>query len=238
MKNLVMTLSLALMTSAAFAAPEMFSVETVEVQEFSSMKGMDVGGSQGGAASGIPPTDPGKKVTTEDVGKVIGVAKDMVALGEDIYTLVSKGKPSNTTDFTPINVVPRDPISKEYADPFEMEGCSMPTEKKYVTSIKNGDSEAVRFEYMVLFTYDCSYNESGKFIQNAMVQPVSVKTAYGWDFNATMKVSGIMNHGTKAQPVAGAMITIKYSMNSWSMAFERNDTIHITGRGEIKNYSR
>jgi hypothetical protein len=236
MKNLIMTLSLTLMTSVAFAAPEMFTVETVEVQDFSSMKGMDVGGSLGGAEAGQEPV-PGKKITTEDVGKVIGVAKDLVALGEDIYTLVQKGKPTSTTDFTPINVVPRDPITKEYADPFEMEGCSMPTQKKYVSTIKSGNTEAVRFEYMVLFTYDCSYNESGKFIQNAMVQPVSVKATYGWDFNATMKVSGIMNHGTKAQPVAGAMITIKYSMNSWRMAFERNDTIHITGKGEIKNYS-
>ena len=232
-----MTLSLALMTSAAFAAPEMFSVETVEVQDFSSMKGMDVSGALGGGDTEKPATDPVKKVTTEDVGKVIAVAKDLVALGEEIYTLVQKGKPSNTTDFTSISVVPRDPISKEYVDPFEMEGCSMPTEKKYVSTIKNGDVEAVRFEYMVLFTYDCSYNESGKFIQSAMVQPVSVKTSYGWDFNATMKVSGVMNHGTKAQPVAGAMITIKYSMKSWKMAFERNDTIHITGKGEIKNYS-
>jgi hypothetical protein len=233
MKNLIMTFSLTLMTSVAFAAPEMFTVETVEVQDFSSMKGMEVGGAAGGAQDPVP----AKKVTTEDVGKVVGVAKDMVALGEDIYTLVNKGKPSNTTDFTPINVVPRDPISKEYVDPFEMEGCSMPIQKKYVSSIKSGNTEAVRFEYMVLFSYNCSFNESGKFIQNAMVQPVSVKTGYGWDFNATMKVSGIMNHGTKAQPVAGAMITIKYSMNSWRMAFERNDTIHITGKGEIKNYS-
>lgn len=237
MKNLVMTISLTVMTSVAFAAPEMFTVETVEVQDFSSMKGMNTGGILGGEVSSEEPV-PANKVNSEDVGKVISVAKDMVALGEDIYTLVSKGKPTNTTEFTPINIVPRDPISKEYVDPFEMEGCSMPIEKKYVTSIKNGASEAVRFEYMVLFTYDCSFNESGKFILNAMVQPVSVKTSYGWDFNATMKLNGIMNHGTKAQPVAGAMITIKYSMNSWRMAFERNDTIHISGRGEIKNYSK
>jgi hypothetical protein len=70
-----------------------------------------------------------------------------------------------------------------------------------------------------------------------MVQPVSVKTSYGWDFNATMKLNGIMNHGSKAQPVVGAMLSIKYSMNSWHTAFERNDTVHITGNGELKNYS-
>jgi hypothetical protein len=45
-----------------------------------------------------------------------------------------------------------------------------------------------------------------------------------------------MNHGTKADPVAGVMLTIKYQMNGWNTAYERNDTIHVTGRGEIRNH--
>lgn len=235
MKNLMMTLSLALLTTGAYAAPEKFIVETVEVQDFhSAHKGMDVAGA--GSGAGVSTPKPG--VSLAQVGQVIAVAKDIVALGESIYTLVQKGKPSNTTDFTPISVVPRDPITKEIADPFEMESCSMPVQKKFVTSIKSAaGGEGVRFEYMVIYTYGCSYNGTGKYIQNAIVQPVSVKTSYGWDFNATMKLNGIMNHGTKAQPVVGALLSIKYSMNSWHTAFERNDTIHITANGELKNYS-
>jgi hypothetical protein len=235
MKNLMMTLSLALLTTGAYAAPEKFIVETVEVQDFhSAHKGMDVAGA--GSGAGVSTPKPG--VSLDQVGQVIAVAKDIVALGESIYTLVQKGKPSNTTDFTPISVVPRDPITKEIADPFEMESCSMPVQKKFVTSIKSAaGGEGVRFEYMVIYTYGCSYNGTGKYIQNAIVQPVSVKTSYGWDFNATMKLNGIMNHGTKAQPVVGALLSIKYSMNSWHTAFERNDTIHITANGELKNYS-
>ncbi|MBA2404095.1 MAG: hypothetical protein H0V66_04935 [Bdellovibrionales bacterium] len=234
MKNLVLTLSLALMTTGAFAAPEKFTVETVELKNFkSNLQGLDVGGSGSGST-----TPGGPKVSMEQVGQVIATTKDIVALGESIYTLVQKGKPSNTTDFAPISIVPKDPISKEIVDPFDMEGCSFPVEKKFVTSIKTGGAEVVRFEYMVIYTYGCSYNGSGKYIQNAFVQPVSVKTTYGWDFNATMKLAGIMNHGTKAEPVVGAMLTIKYSMNSWRTAFERNDTVHITGKGELKSYTR
>lgn len=260
----MMTLSLALITTGAFAAPEKITVETVEITHFSStLKGMNdvggAGGAQGGGAGGyahttkgadvggvvgggetptIPtPSTGGGKFSIDQVGQVIAVAKDIVALGESIYTLVQKGKPSNTTEFAPISVVPKDPITKEIADPFDMENCSFPVEKKFATTMKTGGAEVVRFEYMVIYTYGCSYNGAGKYIQNAIVQPVTVKTSYGWDFNATMKLSGIMNHGTKADPVVGAMLTIKYSMNSWRTAFERNDTVHITGKGELKSYS-
>lgn len=234
MKNLMMTLSLALLTTGAFAAPEKFTVETVEVKTFSSeLKGFEVGGAGGGGVA-----DASGGFSMGQVGEVISIAKDIVALGEQIYTLVQKGKPSNTTDFAPISIVPRDPVTKEIADPFDMENCSMPVQKKFVTTIKSATGgEGVRFEYMVIYSYGCSYNGKGKYIQTAMVQPYSVKSSYGWDFNATMKLTGLMNHGSKAQPVVGAMITIKYSMNSWHTAFERNDTIHISANGELKNYS-
>ena len=169
---------------------------------------------------------------------VIATAKDIVALGEAMYTLVQKGKPSNTTEFAPVSIVPKDPISKEIVDPFDMEYCSFPVEKKYRTQMKTAGSVVVDFEYMVVYSYGCSYSGAGKYIQSAMVQPVRVKSTYGWDFNATMRLTGIMNHGTKAEPNVGAMLTIKYSMNSWRTAFEKNDTIHITGDGQLKTYSR
>jgi hypothetical protein len=166
------------------------------------------------------------------------VARDIVALGEAVYELVKKGRPTNVTEYAPISVVPRDPTTKEYIDPFELEGFSFPVEKNFVTNIKDGTgSNAVTFSYKVLYSYGGSYNGKGRYLTNVIVVPGSVRTSFGWDFNATMKLSGIMNHGTKADPVAGIMITLKYQMNTWSSAFERNDTIHITGNGELKNYN-
>jgi hypothetical protein len=99
------------------------------------------------------------------------------------------------------------------------------------------DKEVVNFSYKVIYSYGGSYNGTGKYLTNVIIVPGSIRTTFGWDFNATMKLSGVMNHGTKANPVAGIMVTVKYQMNSWSMAFERNDTIHLTGNGEIKNHN-
>lgn len=174
----------------------------------------------------------------DGAGQIIAVAKDIVALGEAIYDLVQKGKPKNLTEYAPISVLPRDPISKEVVDVFDLEGFSFPSERNYIARIKNGlDREVVVFSYKVLFSYGGSYNGVGKYLTNVLIVPGSVRTTYGWDFNATMKLSGIMNHGTKESPVAGALVTMKYSMTSWAMAIERNDTIHVTGRGEIKHYN-
>lgn len=185
-----------------------------------------------------PPKPPTFEQKVERTGAVIKVARDMVALGEAIYDLVKKGKPTNTTDYAPISVVPRNSATKEHVDPFDLEGFSMPVEKNYTAKILNGlGREVVSFSYKVMYSYGGSYNGTGKYLTNVIIVPGSIRTTFGWDFNASMKLSGIMNHGSKENPIAGIMITVKYQMNSWSAAFERNDTIHITGNGEMKNHN-
>ncbi len=174
---------------------------------------------------------------TEQAGKIIQAARDIVALGEEIYTLVQKGKPHNVTEYAPISIVPKDPISKEVIDPFDLEGFSMPVQRSFVATVKNGaGAEVVKFNYKVLYSYGGSYNGTGKYLTGVIIVPGSIKTTYGWDFSSTMKLSGIMNHGTRVSPIAGVMITVKYQMNSFRTAFERNDTIHITGAGQVQNF--
>lgn len=235
MKKLMMTLTLAALANTSFAI-DTITMKTVELQVPQGTPAF--AGNVGGVGpGGLDFPTAGQETTTDRVGKVISTASSAVALGEQIYTLVTRGKPSNTTEYAPISIVPKDPMTKEVVSPFDMEGCSMPVTKKFKTSMATGGIDVVVFEYMVVYVYGCSYEGNGKYIQSAIVQPVSVKTGYGWDFNASMKLSGMMNHGTKASPVVGALLTMKYSMNSWRTAFERNDTIHITGKGELKTLS-
>jgi hypothetical protein len=217
-------------SAATVSRNEKITIETFESTNEGLMKiGTDVNGAGGGGE--VPRVD-----RVERAGEIIAKARDFVALGESIYTLVQKGKPTTTTEYAPISVVPKDPISKEVVEPFDLEGFSMPVQKKFTTIIKSGLSEAIRFDYMVTYSYGGSYNGVGKWLTGVQIIPVSVKTSYGWDFNATMKVSGIMNHGTKADPIAGVIVIVKYQMNSWRTSQERNDTFHITGLGELKTF--
>lgn len=285
MKNLMMTLSLALLTTGAFAAEEMV-MRTVELKTNKQIvpkpgsatptpAGIAGGVGPGGIGPGgiIPPlggdisgTGPGGIIPPplpgtiggfptggfptggfngggfglpvfDRIGQVISIAQNVVALGESVYTLVQKGKPSVTTDYAPISIVPRDPLTKEIVNPFDMEDCGFPQQKKYRTTMTTAGMEVVSFEYMVIYSAGCSYEGAGKYIQTLNIVPTRVKVGYGWDFNASMKLTGLMNHGKKLDPNVGALLTIKYSMKSWRTALERNDTVHVTGAGALKTYS-
>lgn len=173
----------------------------------------------------------------EMAGRVITVAKDVVALGEDIYTLLEKSRPKITTSYEPISIVPRDPMTKEIVDPYELEGFSMPVEKTYRSRVKNmlGKEVAV-FDYKLMYSYGGSYNGAGKYLTGILIIPGAIHAKRGWTIDSTMKLTGLMNHGTRENPVVGAFITVKYAIHSLGNAFERNDTFHITGNGEMRSF--
>lgn len=84
-----------------------------------------------------------------------------------------------------------------------------------------------------MFSHSCSYEGKGKYIQVALIKPTSIVTKYGWDLNATMILSGMMNHGKKADPIVGAFLTMKLNMLNLGVAHAKEVTIHITGDGKI-----
>jgi hypothetical protein len=258
MNKILATLFLITATPMTFASsiPKEFqisSIEIIETTHLPSFKNNNPGNVIADALNQRAPNNDGKKedpkpetppkketpkpVDINQVGKVISVAKDFVALGESIYTLAKKGKPTNTTQYVAISVVPTDPMTKEFISPFDLEGFSVPEQRSFTAKVKNGnDSVVVQFDYQLVFSYGGSYDGKGKYLTGVMVIPKSIHTKFGWDFNATMKLDAIMNHGSKEDPIAGALVTIKYQMNSWTTSFERNDTIHLTGQGKVKSF--
>lgn len=178
----------------------------------------------------IPQANP-----IDQAGSVIKVARDLVALGEDLYRLVVKGRPSNTTNYSPISVIPR--INNEPVDLLETENWTMPIKKTYEVSWKNlYGVEVVYFRYSVYFSYNGSYDGKGKYLTSVQVLPEQVKTLWGYDFTATMKLGGIQNNGTRANPVAAATVLIEYTIATVLKAENHVDTFFITGKGGFKKY--
>jgi hypothetical protein len=168
---------------------------------------------------------------TPGVGEIIGYAKDLVALGESVYDLVQKGKPVIRHSFSPINVVPK--VNGRYVDPFDLEETSNAIKKKYIVSARNMfKQEVVRFEYMVIF-YIGKFEGKGRYIQNAAIIPQSSKALFGFDLQSQMRLIGISNKGTKANPVASAVLNVSYQMGSVLKQFKYNDTFTISGKGSI-----
>jgi len=179
------------------------------------------------------PTSSKGVVSVANVGKVIAVAKDLVALGESIYTLVQKGKPSNKTTSAPISVIPKEGGS--YIDIFDTENWSAPRKNTYEIIYKNYfGMEVVKYRYSVIFSYGGSYKGKGAYLTAAQIVPVSINTLYGYTFSATMKLNGITNHGTKENPIAGAIMAMEYTVETVLQASLTTDSYHITGRGGFK----
>jgi hypothetical protein len=174
-------------------------------------------------------------LTVIDPGKIIGMGKDLVALGESVYSLVQHGKPTNVTKYAPISVIPK--IGTEPVDIFETESWSMPVKRTFVVNFINVYRiKVVKFRYSVLFSYGGTYNGKGAYLTAAQIIPESVDTLFGFDFTATMKLGGVQNQGKRTNPIAGATLLMEYSANSVMKAITRVDTFFITGKGGFKRY--
>ena len=172
---------------------------------------------------------------TERVGKVISVSRDLVALGEDIYKLVIKGKPTNTTSYAPISVIPR--VNGAVVDILDTESWRAPVKRTYEAVYENPyGMDVVTLRYSVIYSYGGSYNGKGQYLTAVQIIPESVRTLFGFDVTATMKLGGIQNQGTKAAPVAAATLLMEYTVSSIMVAQNQVDSFFITGRGQFKKF--
>lgn len=177
----------------------------------------------------------GQPSELDKVGKVISIAKDLVALGEDIYKLVIKGKPSNTTTYAPISVVPKE--NGAAVDVMETENWKTPVKRSYEVLYENVyGMDVVKFRYSVIFAHGGTYNGKGAYLTAVQIIPESVSTMFGYDFTATMKLGGIQNNRTRENPLAGATLLLEYTVRTVMKASTEVSTVFIDGNGFFKHY--
>lgn len=171
----------------------------------------------------------------DNLGRIIGNIADLVALGEEIYTLVDKGRPTNSTVYIPISVIPK--VSGQPVDLLDTENWPRPTKKTYEITYKNPfGAEVVKFRYSLFYTVGGTYDGKGAYITALQIIPESVRTLYGWEFFATMRIGSIQNVGTRANPVAGITIMLEYHVTTMVEARQGVKTFFLTGKGVLKKY--
>lgn len=182
-------------------------------------------------ANGLPQN--GQVDPLEQTGKVIGVARDLVAFGEDLYRLVVKGKPTNQTNYAPISVIPK--VGGQPVDILDTENWSMPVKRTYAVAYENlYGIDVVTFRYSVIYSARGQYDGKGAYLTAVQIIPESVRTLFGFDFTATMKLGGIQNQGTRANPIAAATLLMEYTVSSVMNAINQVDSFFVTGRGQFK----
>ncbi len=184
---------------------------------------------------GIPqiPNQYGDPTPIDQAGKVIGVAKDLVALGEDVYNLVIKGKPNVKTDYAPISVIPK--VNGEPADILETENWKMPKSVTYELVYENVyGMDVVTFRYSLIYSYGGSYNGKGQYLTAVQVIPEQVSVLFGYDFSAKMKLGGIANHGTRDNPLAAATIILEHEVRTVVKGSLSTAAFQVVGNGNYK----
>jgi hypothetical protein len=171
-------------------------------------------------------TDP----AVDQVGRVIVIAKDLVALGESIYHLVQKGKPTVKTTYAPISVIPR--VDGKHVDILDMENWSMPRRLSYEVEYKNYyGMNVVKFRYSIIFSHSGSFNGKGAYLTSTQIIPESVEVSWGYDFSAQMKLGGIQNMGTKQSPIAAAILIMEYQVETVFRSEVTANSYFVTGKG-------
>lgn len=173
--------------------------------------------------------DPGMSV-----GEVIAIADKIIALGEKIYKLVDKGRPNSEFNYAPISVIPSNDKGSPADVLMDMSQGSMPTMEDFKIVAKNRfDKVITEFEFTLMFFHSLKYNGKGNFITAAQIIPKSVNVSWGFDFNATMRLNGIVNHGTSMNPMAGAILVLEYELKN-ALSYKKQSAIfHIMGNGRI-----
>lgn len=183
-------------------------------------------------------TEAKKPDVIEKTGKVIQVAKDLVALGEDVYKLVTKGRPNLTTNYAPISVIPRGEDGKALDVLSDMEGWSEPIKSTFeVTYTNYYNAEVVKFRFSVMFSYGGSYNNKGAYITSAQIVPEYVRVLFGYDFSAVFKLAGVYpvtDAKFKNGKVAGATLIMEHTVKTLVNATSMSTPIFISGTGVIK----
>lgn len=176
-----------------------------------------------------------KEFSGGNVGEVIAVADQIIAFGERVYEIIKKGKPVVHTSYAPVSVLPRAKKEGRAVDAMDLDGWNYPRSIKYRITYKNGfGMNVVVFTYNVNFSYGGSLNGKGKYITDAQIVPEDLTVQWGFEFNATSKLVGIVNHGSSANPVAGATMMISYSVNSVMSSSNSNVSYHMSGDGQIR----
>lgn len=173
--------------------------------------------------------------STKGVGEVIAVGREIIAFGKEIYQIVEAGKPVVNTSYSPISVLPYNSKQGENINPMFLSQWRGPKSVKYKVTYTNlFGMDVVEFVYNVNMSYGGTFNGKGYYLTNVQIVPESVYVAWGFTFNATMKLVGITNKGNQDFPVAAATLSLSYSVSTVLQDDRHNITFEVTGDGAIK----
>lgn len=171
-----------------------------------------------GGMTAIPELDQAELV----VDKVINI-------GTKIWKVIEKGTPVLTYSQTTGSAVPQN--TKSWTD---LENYKEPVTRVMKVSYKNfAFGEVVHFVYRVILVAGGSYHGVGSYIGYAAVEPIEMTPSYLYKLTATASIDNVYNKGTSANPVAGMVLTVRWSVSTIMSPLIGSHTFFLDGNGAI-----
>ena len=170
---------------------------------------------------------------SSNASNVIMMIDDLVAIGQKVSTIISRGQPIVTNN--PMNAVSVVPValSKQNVDG-TMQNWSLPKTRYYSVAYANGFGITVaKFVCSVSFQHSGTYKGKGKYLNGIRTAAKKIDVMYGYKLDAKSKLLQISNVGNKNGVIAGAQIEMEYTVKNISRIITNVDAFFVTGDGRI-----
>lgn len=165
-----------------------------------------------------------------EVEKAEIIVDKIINIGTKIWNVLEKGKPVANFTKQRATAVPQNIKAWQ-----QLEGWSNPKSKYYEIVYKNlYGIEVAKLVYKIIYLAGGSYKGTGKYIGYVSVEPQEFKTAYLYTFNVQAAVESVYNKGTTANPLAGMIININWTVSTILKTETQSYSYHIDGLGNFQ----
>lgn len=156
----------------------------------------------------------------------------IINIGTKIWNVIEKGRPVSNFSNQTANALPQGAQRWN-----QLQNWKTPTSKVYAAVYKNlYGAEVVRFVYRVVLLAGGDVSGIGRYIGYASVEPVEMTTAYLYNFDARASVESVYNLGTSANPVAGMLLKVTWTVKTVLKSTTVTKSFTLDGNGSIRQH--
>lgn len=157
------------------------------------------------------------------------VVDKIINIGTKIWNVIEKGRPVANYSAQKATALPQNVRRWD-----QLQNWQRPTSRVQSVVYKNlYGIEVVRFTYRVISLYGGDVSGIGRYIGYATVEPLEMTVAFMYSFSAGAKVDAVYNMGSSANPVAGMLLNVNWTISTILKSSTESHSFALDGRGNI-----
>lgn len=153
-------------------------------------------------------------------------------VGKEVWAIIEKNKPVVNVQTNSVSALPKGAYCWYW-----LENWQNPQVRAFRTSFKNlFGVKVVDFTYKLVYLHGGSYRNQGKYLARVSIVPDQLEVAWGYTFNANVRVNTVVNHGTTSNPEAGIEMEMTYTVDTVMKHFQQTVNFFARGNGQSLQY--